>query len=133
MGDVAQWQRVRFACGKSGVRLPASPSAMFEWSRVRLTLGASLVSTYSSVVERSIAEYHYCFLVLLQCSQACSGECSCCHHDHDAAAEKIGDIDRQEDGQTGGWNKRMVSVNQTQLSTELALAGDWLPNTNIGR
>ena len=29
--------------------------AIFEWSRVRLTLGANL-STYSSVVERSIAE-----------------------------------------------------------------------------
>ena len=83
------------------------------------------------MVERSIAEYHYCFLVLLQCSQACSGECSCCHYD--AAAEKIGDTDGQEDEQTGGWNKRMASVNQTQLSTELVLAGDWIPNTNIGR
>ena len=71
-GVVAQWQRVRFACGKSGVRLPASPTAMFEWSRVRLTLGASIFSTYSSVVERSIAEQCLLYLILLPCPQACS-------------------------------------------------------------
>ena len=37
--------------------------AIFEWSRVRLTLGANF-STYSSVVERSIAVFFWLFLLM---------------------------------------------------------------------
>ena len=56
-GDVAQWLSVRFACERSGVRLPASPPSFFthlqignltyhlgsvaEWSKA-LVLGTSL-------------------------------------------------------------------------------------------
>ncbi len=39
---------------------PYLQHAIFEWSRVRLTLGANC-GTYSSVVERSIAEHFFAY------------------------------------------------------------------------
>ena len=50
-GDMAQWQRVCFACRRFWVQSPVSPMAIFEWSRVRLTLGANeaLIAQWQSV------------------------------------------------------------------------------------
>ena len=55
LGDVAQWQRVRFACGRTGVQSPSSPSN-FRAVTCSTHVGCFLDSIYSSVAEHSIAE-----------------------------------------------------------------------------
>ena len=60
-GDVAQWQRVCFACRRSGVQSPSSPySVNFRMVTCSTHVGCFLC-TYSSVAERSIAVIFWTF------------------------------------------------------------------------
>ena len=80
-GDVAQWQRGRFACGKSGVRSPASPKQLSnghvfdsrwvltmaliaQWQSVRLQLNFSFAAQLSGRAFNCSSS----FCVLIICS-----------------------------------------------------------------